>query len=166
MQSHRHHLAGFRWLWAPGSPKPAIAAQRSRRRHAAGMIGVIAAAIVVAAMVGAQATEAARAPIILALLLMPAAGHSYIAIARRLIQPLEAMIVTAARAESSCAAALVEMAAATQGEHRQAVARVGLELVAARAAHRAGVDALRASARVSHAALAPRMTSRSLRSAA
>jgi hypothetical protein len=120
------------------------------------------------AAVGGQVepTHSNHAMIILALLLMPAAGHSYIAIARRLIQPLEAMIVTAARAESSCAAALVEMAAATQGEHRQAVARVGLELVAARAAHRAGVDALRASARVSHAALAPRMTSRSLRSAA
>lgn len=130
------------------------------------MIGVIAAAIVVAAMVGAQATEAARAPIILALLLMPAAGHSYIAIARRLIQRREAMIVTAACAACSYAAALVEIAVATQVEHRLAVARVLLRLRAARAARRASVDALRASACVPFAALAPRMTSRSLRSAA
>ena len=166
MQSHRHHLAGFRWLWAPQSPKSIIAAQRLRRLHAGVVLAVVMAIVVIIAQMDVHGPEMLRCPIILALLLTPAIGHAYIVIARRLIQRREAMIVTAARAACSYAAALVEIAVATQVEHRLAVARVLLRLRTARAARRASVDALRASACVPFAALAPRMTSRSLRSAA
>lgn len=162
----RSYLSGFAWLSGAESRKPIIAAQRLRRLHAAVVLAVVMAIVVMVAQMDVHAPEILRCPIILALCLGPAIGHAYIGIARRLIQRLEAMIVTAARAASSYAAALAEITAATQIEHRLAAARVLVGLRAARAARRASVDALRASARVPFAALVPRVTSRSLRSAA
>jgi hypothetical protein len=162
----RSYLSGFSWLWATREREPIIAAQQRRRLTASAVLLLVMAIVVIIARMDVHAPEIARVPVILGLVLTPVVSHAYIVIARRLIQRPEAMIVTAARAASSTAAALVEITAAAQVEHRLAVARVLLGLRAARAARRASVDALRASACVPFAALAPRVTSRSLRAAA
>lgn len=162
----RSSLSGFGWLWAPGRPEPIISAQRRRRLHAGAVLAVVMAIVAIIAQMDVHAPEILRGPIILALLLTPAIGHAYITIARRLIDRTEAALTVSASGAASVTASCA-LVAAMQPSLQAAIAdRAGHALRLARAAHRAALDALRAAARVSHVAIAPRMTSRALRAAA
>lgn len=162
----RSSISGFGWLWAPRRPEPTVATQRRRRLHASAVLAVVMAIVVTIVQMDVHAPEIVRGPIILVLLLTPAIGHAYIAIARRLVDSAESALIV-----SACGAAHVSAASALVGGVHVSLqlvfadrARCALGL--ARAAHRAALDAIRAAAGVPHVAIAPRMTSRALRAAA
>lgn len=162
----RSVLSGYRWLWAPGSAAPVRTAQRRRRLHAGAVLAVVMAIVAIIAQMDVHAPEVLRGPVILALLLTPAIGQAYITIARRLIDISEAAMIVSASG-SACITAASARIAEMQPPMQVAIAdRARRALVRARVAHRAALDALRAAARVSHVAIAPRMTSRALRAAA
>jgi hypothetical protein len=117
---------------------------------------------VVIAMADVHAPEIARGPIILGMMLMPLAGDAYIAIARRLVDLAESALIFAASGAAHVSAASLAVRAMRSSQLVSIADRARRALGLARAAHRAALDALRAAARVSHVAIAPRMTSRAL----
>jgi hypothetical protein len=162
----RSPLSGFSWLWARRTPEPIIAAQQRRRLGASAVLTLVVAIVVIIAQMDVHAPDIARVPVILGLVLTPAVGHAYICIARRLTDGAESVVIVAASGVAHVTAASALLGAVQPSLQAAIADRAGLALRLAGGAYRAALDALRAAARVSHVAIAPRMTSRALGAAA